>query len=105
MKDNLPEITHLQFLVLSLVTTNPIKGKDLREALKKAGVRKSGPGFYQLMSRLEEARMVEGWYEAFVIEGVPIKERTYKLLGRGHSAWNTARDFYETWSEGKAVHA
>ena len=59
----LPTLTHLQFLVLGVLRADEQPGRIVREALASYGVRRSGPAFYQLMARLERARLIEGWYE------------------------------------------
>jgi len=95
MSDNLPELSHLQFAILDLVGASTLSGKDLRKGLKEAfGISKSGPGFYQAMARLEEAKFVEGWYEQEVIDGQIIKERNYKITGSGLRALNGTKSFY-----------
>ena len=57
---SLPRITHLQFLVLDILTTGQEFGRQLRKQLAANGVRKSGPGFYQLMARMEDGWRVMG---------------------------------------------
>jgi len=93
-KESIPELTHLQFVVLDALGGNKRRGKELRENLATLGVKKSGPAFYQLMARLEEARFVKGWYEQEIIDGQIIKERHYQLLGNGIKAINQMKDFY-----------
>src|SRR5262245_36631242 len=92
--DHLPPLTHLQFLVLDIVGSSQISGKDLRSALAKEGLRKTGPAFYQMMSRLEESKLLEGWYEQQVIEGQILKERWYRILGNGVLAVQATQNFY-----------
>jgi hypothetical protein len=50
-----PEITHLQSLVLAILVDGEMSGKAIREKMAEAGELKGGPAFYQFMSRLEEA--------------------------------------------------
>jgi DNA-binding PadR family transcriptional regulator len=90
----LPEITHLQFLILALLLDGELSGRKLREGLAEAGHRKSAPAFYQFMARLEDAELVEGRYDQKVIDGQIIKERFYTLTGAGERAWADVRDFY-----------
>jgi DNA-binding PadR family transcriptional regulator len=90
----LPDITHLQFLLLTALLEGERSGRELRECLAKEGQRKSAPAFYQVMARLEDARFVEGWYEQKLIDGQAFKERRYKLTGPGLRAWEEVRDFY-----------
>ena len=89
-----PSITDLQFLVLSILLNSKRSGREVRKEMAEHGVKKTLAAFYQLMSRLEEAGMVRGWYETKVIDGQTIKERHYEISGNGISAWEQKRDFY-----------
>jgi DNA-binding PadR family transcriptional regulator len=92
--DHLPAITHLQFLVLGLLRDHAQAGRDIRAELQRHGVRRTAPAFYQMMARLEDAGLVEGWYDRKVVEGQLIKERHYRLRPAGARAWRVTRDFY-----------
>jgi len=91
---SLPELPPLQFAVLSILGSAKKSGREIRDELWKMKIRKSGPSFYQLMARLEDAKYVKGWYEQKIIDGQIIKERRYELLGLGSRAMNQTRDFY-----------
>jgi DNA-binding PadR family transcriptional regulator len=91
---SLPEITHLQWLVLGTLMDRDEAGYRVREELATHGVKKSGPTFYQLMARLEADGLVKGRYEFSMTENQPIKERWYKLTGAGRRAWRTTSEFY-----------
>lgn len=90
----LPVITHLQFLVLGMLLAEPRVGRDIRRELARHGVRRTAPAFYQMMARLEDASLVDGWYDQRVVDGQLIKERHYRLRPAGLRAWNATRDFY-----------
>lgn len=90
----LPQITHLQFSVLAFLRSAEQPGKAVRGQLADLGLRRSGPAFYQLMSRLEDAGLVRGRYDQKVIEGQIIKERFYAITEDGIEAWRATRDFY-----------
>ena len=90
----IPRLSHLQFLVVGIVRGGSIPGRIVRARLSDFGVRKSGPGFYQLMARLEDAGLVEGHYHQEVVEGQIIRERHCTLTARGSKAWDGSRDFY-----------
>lgn len=96
----LPEITHLQFVVLGTLLDGPQTGRDVRARLQEFGVRKSGPAFYQLMARLEDGGLVQGQYEQEVVDGQRIKQRRYKVRAAGRRAWQASRDFYVTSIQG-----
>jgi hypothetical protein len=90
----LPELTHLQFLVVSQLLRGAARGRDLRSYLKDEGVRQSGPAFYQMMAALEDGGFVSGWYEQQIVDGQIIRQRHYKVLASGRNAWEGSRNFY-----------
>lgn len=90
----IPQITHLQFLILSILREGEFSGRKLRAELTEHGIQKSGPAFYQLMARLEDNRLVKGWYTQKIVEGQIIKERCYKLTKEGQHTWNGVSKFY-----------
>jgi len=94
MSRHLPPITHLQFLVLDALSADEKLGRDLRARLAGHGVRRSAPAFYQMMARLEDAALVEGWYDQKVIKGQHLKERRYRLARAGRRALDATRNFY-----------
>ena len=91
---HIPEITHLQFLVLGMLRSGGRHGRVLRRALARHGATRTAPAFYQMMARLEDAGLVEGAYDQKVVGGQIIKERRYTLSGRGAAAWTATRAFY-----------
>jgi DNA-binding PadR family transcriptional regulator len=91
---NLPEITHLQFQILGILMGSERSGLHVRDQLKRQGIRKSGPSFYQMMARLEDAEFVTGRYQQKEIDGQVIKERWYKITGAGSKAWRATSAFY-----------
>src|SRR5919108_3886400 len=90
----IPEITHLQFLVLGVLRGGARRGRFVRRALARYGVRRTGPAFYQMMARLEDAGLVDGEYDQKIVGGQIIKERRYSLTTRGETAWSSTRAFY-----------
>ena len=93
----IPDLTHLQVLVLECLGTQKRSGRQLRQLLAQSGSKKTGPAFYQLMARLEEGGMVEGEYSQKIVEGQIIKERWYRITGEGARAARRTRDFYSRW--------
>src|SRR3954471_10656314 len=91
----IPELTHLQFLVLGILRGGSRTGHAVRKALARHGVRRSGPAFYQMMSRLEDAVLVAGEYDQKIVDAQIIKERRYALTPLGDSAWSATRAFYD----------
>jgi DNA-binding PadR family transcriptional regulator len=94
MSKTLPDTTHLQFLVLEALTDAERVGRELRALLVSHGVRNSAPAFYQMMGRLEDAGLVEGWYDQRVVGGQHLKERRYRLTKAGARAVAETRNFY-----------
>ena len=90
----LPTLTHLQFIVIGALLADEQSGKDLRIELKRHGVRRTGPAFYQMMARLEEAGWIDGFYTQEIVDAQIIKERRYRVKPAGVRAWNSTRDFY-----------
>ncbi len=68
---------HLQFAVLDALGVPERTGRELRKALADRRVRKSGPAFYQLMSRREDVKFVRGRYTQKIVDGRIIKQRRY----------------------------
>jgi len=94
-KDHLPPLSHLQFAVLDVLGTGSVSGKELREELRRdRHIFKTGPGFYQMMSRLEDGGWVEGDYKQEIVNGQSIKERHYKITGEGQRARQATAQFY-----------
>jgi len=102
-KECLPELSHLQFAVLEVLGTAHMSGKDLRTGLSELGIKKSGPAFYQMMARMEDAKLVDGSYSQQIIDGQIIKERQYKVTGNGVRASNHTKQFYHGRTHGMAL--
>ncbi len=92
---HLPDLSHLQFIVLGQLLGGETSGRAIRETLRRFRVRQSGPAFYQMMARMEKAGLAEGWYTQDVIDGQLIKERMYRVIDTGAAAWRACRAFYE----------
>jgi DNA-binding PadR family transcriptional regulator len=89
-----PQITHLQFLVLDALREGPRRGRHIRRELGRHGVQRSAPAFYQMMARLEDAGLVDGEYAQKIVGGQIIKERRYTLTETGEAEWRRTHDFY-----------
>jgi DNA-binding PadR family transcriptional regulator len=95
MRDaRLPPLTHLQFLILSTLAEDDRSGRDMRAALKAFGAARTAAAFYQTMARLEQAGMVEGWYEQVVVGDQAVTERRYGLKPLGRKLIGETRRFY-----------
>jgi hypothetical protein len=94
MSKALPQITHLQFVVLEALLEDERAGRDLRELLAAYGVRNSAPAFYQMMARLEASGLVGGWYDQKLVGGQNVKERRYRIAKAGERCVEATRNFY-----------
>ena len=94
MPDRLPPLTSLQYLVLGVLRGSDQPGRAVRDAMTRHGVRSSAPAFYQMMARLERARLVEGWYEQITVGDQAVTERRYRLKPAGKRLWEDTRAFY-----------
>lgn len=92
-KPQLPDLTHLQFLILGVLRGDEQPGRVLRDALAGYGIRRTGPAFYQLMARLEKDGLVDGWYEQVTVGDQAVTERRYRITADGKKQWNEARAF------------
>lgn len=92
----LPDLTHLQFLILTALLDGEKSGEAIREAMKKGGVKKEGAAFYALMARLEDAGFVSGSYRPKVIDGQTFKERFYEVTAKGVRAAQSTWAFYNS---------
>jgi len=92
----LPPVTHLQVLVLEAVTDAEQCGRELRDRLAAHGIQNSTPAFYQMMGRLEESGLVEGWYQQELVAGQNVKQRRYHVTRKGLRALAETRAFYRS---------
>ena len=99
----IPDITHLQFLILAVLYRDGHSGRFIRDRLAEEGSRQSGPAFYQMMARLEAALLVCGWYESYSVDGQTIKERKYEITPVGKRAFQEVQSFYATRDSGTIV--
>ena len=60
MKKGLPQATLLQYAVLCKLGDGESSGALIRKQLEEVGIELEGPGFYQMMQRLEKV----GWIKS-----------------------------------------
>lgn len=94
MPDRLPPLTSLQYLVLGTLRDGEQPGRVVRDVLAQHGARRSAAAFYQMMARLERARLVEGWYEQITVGDQAVTERRYRIRPAGVRLWEETRAFY-----------
>jgi len=99
----LASVTHLQFLILESLSAGERSGRDLRALLAGHRVKSSAPAFYQMMARLEEGGLIEGWYEQKVVGRQLLKERRYRIARPGQRALAETRAFYHDYLSARRV--
>jgi DNA-binding PadR family transcriptional regulator len=95
-KARLPDLTHLQFLVLGVLHGGEQPGRVVRDALAGFGVRRTAAAFYQMMARLERDRLIDGYYGQVVVGDQSVTERRYRITPAGAKLWAETRGFYES---------
>jgi hypothetical protein len=89
-----PDATHLQFLVLSVLRGGEQPGRVVRQVLAEHGARRTAAAFYQLMARLENDRLVIGAYAPVLVGDQTVMERRYRITSAGLKVWDHTRAFY-----------
>jgi hypothetical protein len=92
----LPDLTHLQFLVLDLLieSESGLSASQLRESLNQHGEPRAGPKFYQLMKRLVKEGLIDTWSQSFDVGGGVVNRTYYKQTDLGHTFWYSTLRFY-----------
>jgi DNA-binding PadR family transcriptional regulator len=89
----IPDLTTRQFFVLSLLLDRELEGRALRSSMAQHGASTGRPAFYRLMSRLEDDKFVEGWYEQREVDGDTVRIRKYRITSAGVRAAEAMRAF------------
>ena len=94
----LPEITALQFAVLSLLFAGEKTGRDLRRQLQNCGGPRTSAAFSQLMTRLQDAAYVQArrCTPTAHHQQTP-RESRYRLTDLGLIVWQATRRFYNSF--------
>ena len=95
MQDKLPPLTHLQFVALGALREGEQPGRVIRDEMARYGVRRTAAAFYQMMARLERARLIEGWYDQITVGDQAVSERRYRLKPAGKRLWDATCAFYQ----------
>jgi hypothetical protein len=88
--DDLAGVTLRQVVALGRLRDGERSGRDLRADFAGLGDEMTGPQFYRMMAELEDAGLVEGWYEPMVVDGLLIQGRRYRITGAGESVLRRA---------------
>jgi DNA-binding PadR family transcriptional regulator len=95
---SLPTITHLQFLVLDLLSTenSPVSAYRLKQGAARLANDYDGPKFYQLMGRLIRDQLVIAETKAINTDGGSMERTFYTPTQQGLQALHRTRIFYTT---------
>ena len=87
---SIPNLTPLQFFILSCLIFWPRSGHALRAMLRKEEGRtrkRSAPSFYMLMARMERDKLIRGRSEG--------TKRIYRITAKGTAAFGSFRHFVQ----------
>ena len=90
----LPEITALQFALLSLLFSGEKTARQLHGQLQRFSGPRTAAAFSQLMSRLQEAAYVDALRATRSAHGRTVPECRYRLTDLGLIVWQATRRFY-----------
>jgi hypothetical protein len=94
---DLPEMTPLQALVITILLEGEQTSGQLAEELVAHGVSMRMTSLYRLMGRMEVARYVCGRYRQYQLaDGRTIRERSYRVSETGFAEWGKTRAYYAT---------
>ena len=79
---------------MRLILDGVVSGRSLHKELEANGAQMSRPAFYQLMMRLEDAKLLESWFERRESKGYVVRETHYRVTAPGRRAMETVRSFY-----------
>ncbi len=88
-------LSSLQFLILGVLLEGDRPGRTIRERLAEFGESRTGPAFYRLMSRMEDAGLIVGRYDHEVVDGQMIRQRIYRVNATGRRRWEAQRSFQD----------
>jgi DNA-binding PadR family transcriptional regulator len=93
----LPEITALQFAVLSLLFDGEKTGQQLRHELKRWGGPRAAATFSRLMGRMQDAVYVDARRCPQVTHGQTVWQSRYRVTDLGLIVWHATRRFYNAF--------
>lgn len=94
----LPTLTHLQFLVLDVLTRRHegASAQEVMDELSSFSADYRGPKFYQLMGRLADSHLITSWSQDFDAAGTTVTRTFYRIAPEGATAWRITCAFYES---------
>jgi len=89
-----PPLTHLQFLVISLLFTGPKTSLQLRQLLKDRKIKISAPALSRLMTRLQWTFQIHREHTIQTTGGASTRTCTFTITDHGLKSWAQTRQFY-----------
>jgi hypothetical protein len=93
---SLPELSHLQFLMIRLLFAEPRTGKELRRLSKAESAKLSPPSFSRLTQRMERLNYLHSQDELTASGRRYVRPRRFQVTDLGIVVWSRAREFYVT---------
>ena len=96
-----PSLTLYQICILNAIGHSELKNVKLREILDNQGFKQKVAGFGDTMRRLEKKGLVTSRFSQSVVNGHTIKEKHFKISGKGMVSLFKAKNFFDTieWPE------
>ena len=93
-------MTHLQYAIIRIIGNQEVSGTDIREKIKQkfGDPQPSLPAFYQLIGRMEDAKLVSGRYLRIDKGDVHKRERLYNATVYGATQRDLTDKFYSQFS-------
>jgi DNA-binding PadR family transcriptional regulator len=97
-----PSISVVQAVILQLLAeaaewtdqkTGTAPGHELRKRMALEGIKKNGPGFYQIMGRLEDNGYVKTSDSTIIIDKKVYKQKLYQITRSGQRVLDQYRHF------------
>lgn len=82
-----PEVTGLEAAILRIISGGERSANEIRKHLRDGDVSKTRADFYELMGRMEEDSLIDGFYVDLDIGLSKSKERRYRITSMGKRAY------------------
>jgi len=89
----IPKITHLQLLILVVLSKGEMSGFQLRNRLKELNIKSDGPKFYQMMKRLEVDLFISNSKKVYTVNEQIYHQNIYCITASGKNHMKIGLDF------------
>jgi hypothetical protein len=90
----IPELTPLQYLIVSQLFDGQKSTRQIRDALAALEIRTKPSALHRLLRRMCRSLVLEARRQALVLSGRVGWEHCYHVTDRGLALWQAARQFY-----------